>query len=402
MTALAAPREAGGVRAAPVASTQPRPLTVCYPFCGDELGGSHHSARGLMEGLDPADFRVLIVPERPEGTIAEFFSAFPQAADPAPLRRTFVPGAQFGPIQMLRTLAGVGRRARFLRANGVDLVHSNDGRTHASWALAARLGRARLVWHHRGDPEARGLRYLAPLLAHRIFTVSHFALPRANSRAARLAQVAYSPFDTSVTADRAAMRARLIAELGLPEDAVICGFFGNFVKRKRPLEFVDAVERLGTLLGRPVAGLFFGDPRNSEVDEELPARIAAVQGPASIHMMGYRSPGHEWLAGCDLLLVPAAREPLGRTLVEAMLVGTLVVATDSGGNPEALEGGCGVLCPLDDADAMARAAADLLGDPVRMEAIRTHAHEIAKRRFSREAHVAQISAAYATLAGAAR
>lgn len=377
------------------------PLRICFPFAGDELGGSHVSVRGLMEALDPGRYRLLVVPEVPGGTIAEFFAAFAQEADPARPRRSFVPGAQFGIGKVLRALLGVPRRVRFLRRNAIDVVHSNDGRSHASWALAARLAGARLIWHHRGDPDARGLRHVAPLLANRIFTVSRFSLPGSGAagtgRRKPAAEVVYSPFDTAVTADWAAMRRRIVEEIGCPPQAVLCGWFGNFIHRKRPLEFVEAIERLAALIDRPVVGLMFGDPRNTEVGEALPERIARVSGRATVHRMGFRTPGHEWLAGCDLLLVPAAREPLGRTLVEAMLVGTPVVATDSGGNPEALEGGCGVLCPLDDPEAMARAAAGLLADPERMDAIRARARVEARRRFSRENHVRQVTAAYEEL-----
>lgn len=370
--------------------------TICFPFCGDELGGSHVSARGLLGGLDHGRYRALIVPEVPGGTISSFFASFEQANDPARPDKGFVPGRQFGIRQVWLTLGGVLRRARFLRAHGVRIVHSNDGRSHASWALAARLAGARLVWHHRGDPDARGLRYVAPWLADQVLTVSKFALPGAPRGAVRAAQVVYSPFDTTVTADRAAMRARIIERTGCSENAVLCGYFGNFVKRKRPLDFVDAVERLGTLLDRPVVGLLFGDERNTEVGDALPQRIAAT-GAATFHMMGYCAPGHEWMAGCDLLLVPAAREPLGRTLVEAILMGTPVVATDSGGNAEALEGSGGVLCPLGDADAMARAAAAVLSDPARTPAARDAAAARARLRFSSDNHVRQVSDVYARL-----
>jgi glycosyltransferase involved in cell wall biosynthesis len=67
-----------------------------------------------------------------------------------------------------------------------------------------------------------------------------------------------------------------------------------------------------------------------------------------VKLMGYRSPGPFWIAACDQLVVPAVGEPFGRTLVEAMLVGTPVVAARSGGNMEALEGGMGLLVEPDD------------------------------------------------------
>lgn len=371
----------------------PSRVTVCFPFCGDELGGSHVSARGLIERLDLSQFRPLIVPEVPNGTISRFFSGFEQVPDPAPPARPLIPGQQFGLAQVLRTMAGIGRRTRFLRTHGVEVVHSNDGRSHASWGVAAKLAGARLLWHHRGDPDARGLRFVAPWLADQVLTVSGFALPPNGRGALRSAEVVYSPFDTAVEADRAVMRQRIVQQIGCPEDAVLCGWFGNFVKRKRPLAFVEVVERLGELLDRPVIGLMFGDQRNTQIGDALPQRIATMQS-AGVHMMGYRTPGHEWLAGCDMLLVPAVREPLGRTLVEAMLVGTPVVATQSGGNAEALEGGCGVLCPADDVEAMARAATDLLADPTRLTAMCARAAVQARLRFSAETHVRQVSHAY--------
>lgn len=380
------------------ARAQGRPLTICFPFSGDELGGSHMSVRGLLEQLDPTRYHALIVPERPGGDIAEFFASWPQAADPAPPRQSLVPGARIGPGKALGALAGVRARSRFLQARGVDIVHSNDGRSHAAWALAAHLAGSRLLWHHRGDPSARGLRYVAPFLADRILTVSRFSLPAQGSRAAQRAQVVHSPFDTQVEASRETMRARILEHIGAPANAVLCGYFGNFIERKRPMGFLDTVEELGRLVDRPVHGLLFGDPRNTEYGELLPERAARIGGNARAHMMGFRSPGHAWLAGCDVLLVPAAREPLGRTLVEAMLVKTPVVATRSGGNPEALEGDCGILCDLDDPTGMARAVARLLAEPEQRQAMCLRAQVAARARFSREHHAEQVAAVYAELA----
>ncbi len=356
------------------------------------------SVRGLLEQLDPARYRVLIVPEKPDGDISAFFALWPQAADPARPRRSLVPGARIGPVQALGALAGVRARARFLQERGVDIVHSNDGRSHAAWALAARLAGVRLLWHHRGDPSARGLRFVAPMLADRILTVSRFSLPAPGSRAARRAQVVHSPFDTHVSASRETMRARILERTGAPAEALLCGYFGNFIERKRPLGFLDTIEALARQIDRPVHGLLFGDPRNSEYGELLPERAARMSGNAQAHMMGFCSPGHAWLAGCDVLLVPAAREPLGRTLVEAMLVGTPVVATRSGGNPEALDGDCGVLCALDDPEAMAQATARLLAEPGAREAMCERAKVAARSRFSQERHAAQVCAVYQELA----
>lgn len=371
-------------------------LTVCYPFAGDVMGGSHVSLRGLLDGLDPEDVRVLIVPEVPDGRLAAHYSGFEQVADPAPPAKSFEAGEAFGLGDFFSTFPAVLKRTRFLKEQGVDIVHTNDGRSHASWGIAAKLAGAKLVWHHRGNPTARGLRQLAPLLADQIVTVSSFALPQGKSGAARTARVVHSPFDVSISVDRDQSRQRILEELDLAADSVICGYFGTFIDRKKPLEFIEAVETLDGLMDSPVVGLLFGEAVEPALGRAVEERVKASEGRAKL--MGYRTPGHEWLGGCDLLLVPAIDEPLGRTLVEAMLVRTPVVATNSGGNPEALRDGCGVLVPPGDAMKMAEAARDLLADNARRVEMTEHARGCAIDRFSRERHVAAISEIYAELA----
>lgn len=374
-----------------------RRLTVFYPMAGDTMGGSHVSLLGLLEGLDPSEVRILVGLEVPDGRLAQHYSAFEQVADPAPPATPFEAGAPFGLGSAIRTLKGLGRRRDFLAANGIDIVHTNDGRTHATWALATRLAGKRLVWHHRGSPDARGLRLVAPWLADQLITVSSFAMPAKSGFAPGKAKVIFSPFDVTIAVDRAAARQRILGEFDLPEETILCGYFGTFISRKRPEAFIAAVKAMAKLTARPVKGLLFGEATNDAERAQIDASLADSGG--LVVDAGYRSPGHAWIGGCDLLLVPAVDEPLGRTLVEAMLVGTPVVATHSGGNPEALAGDCGVLVPDLSPESMARAAADLLSDPVRCEAMVERARVAARATFSRERHVDQVMDVYRRLAG---
>ena len=271
---------------------------------------------------------------------------------------------------------------RFLRAHNVDIVHSNDGRTHASWALPARLAGVPLLWHHRGDPSAAGLRLLAPLLASRVLAVSSFALPKPGLwSAARKAEVVHSPFDTRLRVDRLEARRSLAGELDLPEDTLILGYFGAFVARKRPLVFIDAMARLRDQLDRPVVGVMFGEARDAAMDKAVRDRIAELDASETVRLMGYRTPGAHWIGACDQLMVPAVGEPFGRTLIEAMLVGTPVVAARSGGNVEALRDGLGLLVPPDDSDALAEACIRLAQDPTLASAIAARAAADARNRF---------------------
>lgn len=374
------------------------PVTIAYPMAGDSLGGSHHSLRGLLEGLDPAQFKPILILENPTGRLAEYFAAFEQRADPAPPRESFAVGRDFSLSNFASTFSGMGRRAALLREIGAEIVHSNDGRTHATWAFAAKRAGCKLLWHHRADPYAKGLRYLAPWVADQVVAVSRFSLSGMRpGKVAAHAKVVFSPFDIDLHADRKIMRHRLLTELGAGSDTILCGYFGSFIDRKRPLEFINAVAEMRKMQDRPVIGVMFGETTYPELETAMRARITDPDVAGSAYIMGYRSPGVDWIAAVDLLLVTAVSEPLGRTLVEAMLVETPVIATDSGGNPEAILEGLGRLVTPDNASAMATAALNTLNDNAETSAMTARAKESAKARFSDATHVAKISQIYRSL-----
>lgn len=377
---------------------QTKPVRVCFPFTGDVVGGSHYSVLGLVKNLDPRRFVPVIVPQYANGAIAKLFRSYGLHVE-TPFSWTELPydaGQQWR--RSLHTIRDIPRQVRYLKANGFHVVHTNDGRTHATWAPAARLAGAKLLWHQRGDPSAVGLRLAAPLLASKVVSVSEFALPRPGVwSAAPKAQVVHSPFATDVQVDRKKARGDLIEELGCASDTVFVGFFGAFIPRKRPFLFIDAIaELVAANPARPVMGLLFGEAYDAGNTEACLAGYVTAKGlDGSVRQMGFRSPGSYWLGGCDVLMIPAFGEPFGRTLIEAMLVGTPIVATASGGNIEALrDGSLGVLTPPDDAPGLASGVRRLIERPDRATAYVEAARRDARARFGEGKHAQLMMAVY--------
>lgn len=101
-----------------------------------------------------------------------------------------------------------------------------------------------------------------------------------------------------------------------------------------------------------------------------------------------------WLGRCDdvaqllreadLLMHAARQEPLGRVLLEALAVGTPIVATNVGGTTEILppEDHASVLAEKDDAEGLALKALRLLRNPTERAEIRLRYREWAVERFS--------------------
>lgn len=384
------------------------PLVVCFPFVGDELGGSHVSAIKLIERLDPKLVTPLVALHFTGGPVAAYlagrgvpFVAAPGYGFP---QRDLATGSNLSVGSRLRMMGYLAGSAlpisRFLRRNEVDLVHTNDGRIHVSWALPARLAGARHIWHHRGDPDALGVNYVAPLIATHLITVSHFAKPQKPIvDVSRRLSVVRSPFDLPKSEiGRNKARAMLIETLGCSPDMRFLGYFGLLIDRKRPVGFVEAVAAFAKRHPEiPAMGLLFGVPGKEapELDGLVLQRAKELEVADRIRLMGFRNPVEPWMQAMDALLVPAVREPFGRTLIEAMLLETPVIATDDGGNREAIEHGItGLLVRPDRPECFVEPIHSILTNDELRNRIVAAAADQASLIFGTDTHVRDVAAIY--------
>lgn len=385
-------------------------IRILYPFAGDTgLGGSHVSAGGLIAGLDRDRFDPRILIHRQAGAVGEYLRDLGleiEVAADLPLMRTpnYPRDGDIRPAAYVLRL--VPRLMREIRRIGPDIVHTNEGRLHTNWSIPTRLSGRKHLWHHRQDPRAFGINKLAPLTASRIVSVSHFALPARPLRpiTGRF-DIVRSPFDFSgPVPDPTTARRALLDELRLPDDTLLLGWFGTLVERKKPVRFVEAVAEIQQAMpGRPVHGLLFGGEDEADPTQRQQClSMAAARGVTErIHMMGFRRPVRDAMAGVDFYLVSAINEPFGRTLIEAMSLGTIVIATAHGGNPEAItDGVTGFLVPPEQPHAFAGPVMMLCADPARRDAVIAAARADVLANYGQQIHVRQISAIYEGLAGA--
>lgn len=368
------------------------PIIVAFPFVGDSVGGSHMSALHLIRNLDREKYQPLVMLHRADGPAAALFEKEKIPYEMAPVSR-FLEG---GPGDVLFLLRDLRRMQNFLRRRSVRLLHTNDGRMHVTWQLAGRLAGVKCLWHHRGNPDAFGLCNMANWTADHVVAVSRFSSPKGRHWSEKNCSVVHSPFDIErISADRTASRRMLIDELGCPEDTVLIGYFGALVERKRPVTFAEITAALARRAApRPVRGALFGEDYGGLADAVR--RRASELGAADIvRLMGFHYPPTPWMAACDILMVPAVKEPLGRTLVEAMLLGTAVIAADSGGSPEAIDDGrTGFIVPSDQPEAFAERAGQLMENPALLQRITEQARSEATRRFGLDVHVESITRIY--------
>lgn len=386
---------------------RPAPV-VLFPYVGgDDIGGSHISSFKLIKELQArGTVTPLIGLHQTTGRLADFMADFGLKAidlSTMPILSTKAKRGTANDTSAAQWLIrSVPRMRAFLKEHRVDLVHTNDGRIHATWALPTALSDARMVWHHRADPKARGVNLLAPVLADHVVTVSKFAAPKKPLRPiAHKWSVVHSPFDPVPIPDRRCAKNALLAEIGAPEGTRVLGYFGGLIPRKRPVHFVDAVaDFIEAHPEVPVVGVLFGTVNSSgpALDKAVQAR-AAERGVADrIHLMGFRSPIDPYIAGTDILLISAVDEPFGRTLIEAMHLGTVVIATDHGGNPEAIDDGqTGFLVDPFESRAFTAPIHRVLTDEALRARVAAQAKAHAMAHLTLDTHVDQIEAVYAQL-----
>jgi glycosyltransferase involved in cell wall biosynthesis len=158
--------------------------------------------------------------------------------------------------------------------------------------------------------------------------------------------------------------------------------------------FIDAAPLIRARV--PGAVLFvIGDELTGDrgYRRELQARAAALG--ADVRFTGHRSDIAAVLAGLDVVVSPSIEESACYAVVEAMLMGKGVVASNVGGLPDTVRHGqTGLLVPPGDPAALAAAVAALAADPARCAEMGRRGRAECLRRFDIDATVAEVEAVY--------
>jgi len=123
------------------------------------------------------------------------------------------------------------------------------------------------------------------------------------------------------------------AELGLPPDRTLVMFYGRIDPSKGIDVLVDSLAGLGTT-GRPVELVVVGSAHDDEWADRILDSCAVP-----VHRLTMRTDVVTPLHASDVVVVPSVYDdPFPRTVIEAMCTGRPVIATTTGGIPEALTG----------------------------------------------------------------
>jgi L-malate glycosyltransferase len=141
-----------------------------------------------------------------------------------------------------------------------------------------------------------------------------------------------------------------------------------------------------------------GDVLDPDYFAELQALIQELNLSNHFHFAGGVTDLRQHLSAADIFVLPSRSEGFSNAIVEAMAASLPVVATDVGGNAEAVKDGVtGFIVPTEDPAALAAAISQLLADPAQATAMGQAGKALVAARFTTEAMMNRITGVYRDL-----
>ncbi len=384
----------------PRRSSEGTALRVVYVNHVSGGGGAEHSLVSLVRRIGAWGVEAYGV--APPGPLSESLTELGVPVGlvtPCRLHRTRNPLTLALQLHRLRTLrAAVRRQCAQVAA---DLVHANS--LAAAVALAPRgQGMPPLVWHCRDlahPPQV--LRWLLPRCAG-VIAISRVVeryLLAAGVKCGGPVRVVYNGIEPEDVPRRRG-RDEVREELGSGPETPVLVSVGQLTPWKRWDLLLAAAGELQRV--RPEARWWMVGEDTYGDNQEYARRLRA-EAPDNVVFTGFREDSADLIAAADLLVHGATAEPLGRVILEAMLLGTPCVAPAAGGIPELLEAGrSGWLVPPASAEALAGGALRLLNDKELRTSLAGAAQARVRERFTAQATAEATVAVYREVLGEAR
>ena len=304
-----------------------------------------------------------------DGPLLERVRARGLRVEAVPIARSANP---FRNLRAFFNLVALFRRERF------DLVHVHTPIAAVLGRIAARIaGVPNIVYtahgfffHEDMAPAKRwgfvGLEWLTGRLTRTVFTQS--AEDAETARRLRLCRTGDvvaigngSDPQRFHPATDPTSRARCRRDLETGDDDVVIVMIGRLVAEKGYPELLQAIRDVEAILW------IVGERLPSDHADDISALIDSLSTDPDlkrkVRLLGYRSDVPELLRAADIFTLPSHREGMPRSIIEAMLSGLPVVATDiRGSREEVVAGETGLLVPPRQSAPLAAALRQLAED----------------------------------------
>jgi len=393
-------------------------------------GGSVESLLCLVGGLDKQAFKATVlfytmpdrtICERFESTGAVVLALYPQSSGrggPKQLQKynlqtrvrtifgrrieRFYESFKFA-LNFLRfrltVCIAIHRQIRLIRP---DLIHLNNGaRTDTPGILAARAHNIPSVCHVRTFGKVTSLGVAAVRSVKVFLCISTAVRDQLVDYGVEPGRCVVVPnaVDTEQFSESALSTVGIRSELDWDETHKVFALVGRVVSWKGQDFFIKAIAE-ARKTDALIRGLIVGDgeatPKNDAYVANLRSLVGEFDLDDVVKFTGHRSDIPNIMKASDAVICASSLpEPFGRVIIESMAVGTPAVATDAGGATDIITNGeNGILVPIKDSEALARAMLRLSRDSDFVQELRSAAMQTVADRYTVKHHVNQVCGIY--------
>lgn len=266
----------------------------------------------------------------------------------------------------------------YFRRESFDVVHVHTPVAALLGRVAAFFARVPLVvytahgfYFHDDMPTAKrklhiGLEKFAGLFTDLLFTQSSEDAETAVSLGIMSKSCVYAIGNGVNLKQFNLPKQNLRSSLGIPEGSVVIGMIGRLVEEKGVVEFLEAAKAVA-LRKKNIYFILIGERLSSDhatgIDDII-TNTKRVLGSRLI-LTGLRDDIPSLLYSMNVFCLPSWREGMPRTIIEAMMVGLPVIATNiRGSREEVVSETTGLLVAVRDSDSLAKAFIRLIDEPL--------------------------------------
>ncbi|MBU1863216.1 MAG: glycosyltransferase family 4 protein [Candidatus Omnitrophica bacterium] len=308
-----------------------------------------------------------------------------------------VPLTSIKKLNFFKIMLTINMLRKIIKESAIHIIHSESSRSIIYLWVAAKKLSIPIVWHARvSNPEPFLYERILYNVSTKVIAVSEGTKKRFNSLPQGVDKISliYNAVDLETfhpAVDGTAMR----KEFGVTNE-VLVGIVGQIAAFKGQEEFVRAASNVLQKEQNVKFVIMGNDYRKYK--NHIVALIKELSISDSVKIVHFHDNMPQALAAFDIIVNASYLEGFSRVIIEAMSLGKAVIATNVGGNPEAINDGIhGILVPPKDSQSLASAIIMLVKDEDTRRQLGRQARKRVEDFFSIHTHVEKIQNIYMDL-----
>lgn len=369
------------------------------------MSGGQRSAIQLLSKADKDEFEFIVACPGGDSEFSNALSRLGIVVEEIPFNAPRFDPAREGtiyrhPIRLVASLPrifkSINKLRSIIKARNIDVVYGNSFKASALLScmigparkpLVVRLRSSRAFSNH-GWIDRLICRRADLLLANSKYVADTFSpITKNNSKLKVLYNCGGIAFEHDE--NKEPDKSRLRAELGLNESTIVFGQVGRLTPRKRILDVIRCLPYLEKNISEYKC-LFVGGADESGESGRLfksAVNLANQLGVSHrVKFLGERDDALRIINGLDVMVLASQDEPMARVVIEALGLGTPIIASKHGGNAEIINH-CinGMTYPLGDSKALGEMLIKLINNRLLQETIQKNGKRTYKDNFTESA-----------------